>query len=571
MSFHSNFPDTSYSVDYQDMFFQGNSADSYFQPNSYQFSVTSYMYNEIPQYENSQYILPEEHQHQHPQQQQQPVKDEQFVPSSPQFIFEFPGGEEDPPNFDITATSAVFTPRDPSQVPTCDSPALDAGSCSTTTRTRPGSPTTEAMKAMMSVFRVDPFASYEADSGMRRKRRKRGSTYARTTDPEASSKEEPLMFTFQLDVGPPDWAQDEPDLELLSNEDHERSGGHGHPGHDLELASLPEELYEPDYAVFEDDATSPYRYRIHHAAPAFPTQDAGPAGMSRSSRQVTLSMPIPLQGTTTSPLFAAGEGSDCPEKYLPNLFPPVAVDSQLSMYVAAQGMSNSSQDASTTSPNTAALLTYSSSHSHSRQSSLTPSLPGAESDTYDDPGAQDLPASSVSLFLEGTTANSVNVPSAVALSGNNLTAGGRHARSRPPTKMHICWICHKEFPRPSGLATHMNTHSGAKRLSSPLVFMSSRIFCENFFEQNAFFVEKKGFFLHLCFLFFVYFTSLTRILSCLLIHHYNKHTHKTNSIQVPCPSLLKDLCSTLERTPSPADTRFPFRVFGAISRCLSGP
>jgi hypothetical protein len=31
------------------------------------------------------------------------------------------------------------------------------------------------------------------------------------------------------------------------------------------------------------------------------------------------------------------------------------------------------------------------------------------------------------------------------------------------TKMHQCDICQKWFPRPSGLATHMNSHSGAKR------------------------------------------------------------------------------------------------------------
>lgn len=31
------------------------------------------------------------------------------------------------------------------------------------------------------------------------------------------------------------------------------------------------------------------------------------------------------------------------------------------------------------------------------------------------------------------------------------------------SKMHQCTICFKMFPRPSGLATHMNSHSGAKR------------------------------------------------------------------------------------------------------------
>lgn len=40
----------------------------------------------------------------------------------------------------------------------------------------------------------------------------------------------------------------------------------------------------------------------------------------------------------------------------------------------------------------------------------------------------------------------------------------------PPkrVKMHQCRICQKLFPRPSGLATHMNSHSGARReCSSP--------------------------------------------------------------------------------------------------------
>jgi Zinc finger, C2H2 type len=36
--------------------------------------------------------------------------------------------------------------------------------------------------------------------------------------------------------------------------------------------------------------------------------------------------------------------------------------------------------------------------------------------------------------------------------------------SRKP-KMHQCQTCKKWFPRPSGLATHMNVHSGAKRES----------------------------------------------------------------------------------------------------------
>jgi hypothetical protein len=41
----------------------------------------------------------------------------------------------------------------------------------------------------------------------------------------------------------------------------------------------------------------------------------------------------------------------------------------------------------------------------------------------------------------------------------------RTGRSSKKSKMHQCEICHKNFPRPSGLNTHMNSHSGAKRAS----------------------------------------------------------------------------------------------------------
>ncbi|OCH88418.1 hypothetical protein OBBRIDRAFT_698249, partial [Obba rivulosa] len=36
------------------------------------------------------------------------------------------------------------------------------------------------------------------------------------------------------------------------------------------------------------------------------------------------------------------------------------------------------------------------------------------------------------------------------------------------SKMHQCTICLKMFPRPSGLATHMNSHSGAKPFKCPI-------------------------------------------------------------------------------------------------------
>ena len=59
------------------------------------------------------------------------------------------------------------------------------------------------------------------------------------------------------------------------------------------------------------------------------------------------------------------------------------------------------------------------------------------------------------------------VPFPSAHSPTNTCSGDQ----RPPglkqqkkSKMHQCQQCKKMFPRPSGLATHMNTHSGAKRM-----------------------------------------------------------------------------------------------------------
>ena len=37
------------------------------------------------------------------------------------------------------------------------------------------------------------------------------------------------------------------------------------------------------------------------------------------------------------------------------------------------------------------------------------------------------------------------------------------------SKMHTCALCQKSFPRPSGLRTHMNSHSGDKRVSYAVV------------------------------------------------------------------------------------------------------
>lgn len=43
------------------------------------------------------------------------------------------------------------------------------------------------------------------------------------------------------------------------------------------------------------------------------------------------------------------------------------------------------------------------------------------------------------------------------------TRGGPGAKRKPKVKLHPCDVCGKSFPRPSGLKTHMNSHSGEKR------------------------------------------------------------------------------------------------------------
>lgn len=45
--------------------------------------------------------------------------------------------------------------------------------------------------------------------------------------------------------------------------------------------------------------------------------------------------------------------------------------------------------------------------------------------------------------------------------GNGSAGWGPQGQKR--AKMHPCELCGKRFPRPSGLSTHMNSHSGAKR------------------------------------------------------------------------------------------------------------
>jgi hypothetical protein len=53
--------------------------------------------------------------------------------------------------------------------------------------------------------------------------------------------------------------------------------------------------------------------------------------------------------------------------------------------------------------------------------------------------------------------------SSSSLRSSSATTRSSRRRRKKPSKMHECPTCQKQFPRPSGLATHKNIHTGAKR------------------------------------------------------------------------------------------------------------
>ncbi|OBZ67330.1 Zinc finger protein 18 [Grifola frondosa] len=55
-----------------------------------------------------------------------------------------------------------------------------------------------------------------------------------------------------------------------------------------------------------------------------------------------------------------------------------------------------------------------------------------------------------------------------AVLSSDTSQSERQKPSQKKSKMHQCNVCFKMFPRPSGLATHMNSHSGAKPYKCPI-------------------------------------------------------------------------------------------------------
>lgn len=68
------------------------------------------------------------------------------------------------------------------------------------------------------------------------------------------------------------------------------------------------------------------------------------------------------------------------------------------------------------------------------------------------------------LSRPGSERNVLNGPSrGTRLSRERSMSTPVSHRPKKKSKMHECEICHKLFPRPSGLQTHMNTHTDSKR------------------------------------------------------------------------------------------------------------
>lgn len=264
------------------------------------------------------------------------------------------------------------------------------------------------MRAMMGFFRVDPFASYDTESASdafpssrQPKRRKRSSTYALMTDPEASSREEPLMLTFQLEVS-----------------DELGGGGGGGPQ---------EASPEPDPCQWPGVLDSPEPLALSGAAAAI--THAGSAGQAD------------------------------------HVFPTTDLDT----YSHALDIHPSNSLATPSSSSSYRLHSVGSRFADTNSAFYTTASQQPLSSTLFDPysavsrSSNSTPDSTDSFSLSFFPNWAPRPTSATHVDAMAATTTTTRPSPRAPTKMHVCWLCQKEFPRPSGLMTHMNTHSGLKR------------------------------------------------------------------------------------------------------------
>lgn len=108
-----------------------------------------------------------------------------------------------------------------------------------------------------------------------------------------------------------------------------------------------------------------------------------------------------------------------------------------------------------------------------------------DGEEYDDESEGSLPSAGADAYRyaaargpddaageHGGELRSPTPPTDGGLASPRTPAGERlpKAGCQKKSKMHQCTVCQKWFPRPSGLATHMNSHSGAKRTCAKRCF-----------------------------------------------------------------------------------------------------
>ncbi|EJD51380.1 hypothetical protein AURDEDRAFT_121204 [Auricularia subglabra TFB-10046 SS5] len=121
-----------------------------------------------------------------------------------------------------------------------------------------------------------------------------------------------------------------------------------------------------------------------------------------------------------------------------------------------------SSSASPSSSSTLGSMDSHSSHAHSHSQPHHHSRPSTAASSHSGSGSSFAPSA---LTLTPTPSHSA---------ASQTDTGGSNKKKPKKVKMHACDVCHKEFPRPSGLQTHMNVHSGAKPYKCPVPGCSKR-------------------------------------------------------------------------------------------------
>lgn len=92
----------------------------------------------------------------------------------------------------------------------------------------------------------------------------------------------------------------------------------------------------------------------------------------------------------------------------------------------------------------------------------------AENEREESVGEPKMPGSPLQIYRDGTPSESESLTSTQTDGKRRSNRKAIHAESTKRSKMHQCQVCQKWFPRPSGLATHMNSHSGLRPFDCPL-------------------------------------------------------------------------------------------------------